>query len=75
MELMVEYGMTPLEVLRAATRVNAELFHLDERVGSIEPGLLADLVAVKGNPAKDISNARKVRLVIKNGKIVLDERH
>ncbi len=74
MELMVEYGMTPLEVLRAATRVNAELFHLDDRVGSIKPGLLADLVVVKGNPAEDISAARAVRLVMKNGEIVFDER-
>ena len=74
MELMVEYGMTPLDVLRAATRVNAELFHLDDQVGSIKPGLLADLVAVEGNPAEDISNVRAVRFVMKDGEIVLDDR-
>ena len=73
MELMAEYGMTPLDVLRAATRVNAELFHLGDRLGSIEPGLLADLVAVEGNPAEDISAARAVRFVMKNGEVVLTD--
>ena len=70
MELMVEYGMTPIDVLRAATWVNAELFHLDDRVGSIEAGLLADLVAVEGNPVEDISDVRAVRFVMKDGEIV-----
>lgn len=74
MELMVEYGMAPLDVLRAATQVNAELFHLDDRVGSIKAGLFADLVGVNGNPAEDISDARSVWFVMKNGEIVLDER-
>ncbi len=73
MELMVEYGMTPIDVLRAATRINAELFHLDDRVGSIEPGLLADLLAVEGNPAEDISDVRAVRFVMKGGKIVFTD--
>jgi len=42
MELMVEYGMTPLEVLRAATRINAKSFHLDTVTGSLKPGLDAE---------------------------------
>ena len=73
MELMVEYGMSPIEVLRSATRVNARLFHLDDRTGSIQPGMLADLVAVKGNPVEDISDARAVRFVMKDGEIVFTD--
>ncbi|MCB9292231.1 MAG: amidohydrolase family protein [Lewinellaceae bacterium] len=66
LELMVEYGMPPLEVLRAATAVNAEAFHLPE-LGRIREGFLADLIALEGNPADDISSLRKVRLVMKDG--------
>ncbi|MCO6491568.1 MAG: amidohydrolase family protein [Phaeodactylibacter sp.] len=66
LELMVEYGMQPLEVLRAATAVNAEAFHLPE-LGRIREGFLADIIAVEGNPEDDISSLRKVRLVMKDG--------
>lgn len=68
LELMVDYGMTPRDALRAATSVNARLFHLDDRLGTIRPGLLADLVAVDGDPTRDISDVRRVRLVLKGGK-------
>ncbi len=68
MELMVDYGMKPLDVLRAATSVNARAFHLEDRVGRIRAGLLADLVSVTGNPAEDIAAIRQVHLVIKDGK-------
>ena len=68
LELMVEYGMAPLQVLQAATAVNASVFHLDQQVGRIAPGLLADLIAVTGNPAEDIRALRNVRLVMKGGK-------
>ncbi len=74
LELMADYGMQPLEVLRAATSVNARLFHLDHKLGSIAPGLLADLVVVRGNPAEDISRLRQVVLVMKGGKVVVDKR-
>lgn len=68
LELMVEYGMAPLQVLQAATSVNARVFHLDRQVGRIAPGLLADLIAVAGNPAVDIHALRHVRLVMKGGR-------
>jgi imidazolonepropionase-like amidohydrolase len=67
LELMVEYGMSPLAALRAATSGNAKIFHLDARVGRVAPGLLADLVAVEGDPTRDISALRRVRLVLKGG--------
>jgi len=70
MELMVEYGMTPLDVLRSTTSLNARTFHVDNRVGSIQEGLLADLVAVRGNPAEDISAVWNVVFVMKDGEVV-----
>lgn len=71
LELMVAWGMAPPDALRAATSGNARTFHLDDRLGSIRPGLLADLVAVEGDPTRDITAARRVRLVMKGGRIEL----
>ncbi|MCK8492480.1 amidohydrolase family protein [Spirosoma sp. RP8] len=64
--MMVDYGMKPLDVLRSATSVNADVFHLTDR-GRIKAGLLADLVAVDGDPIKTIANLRQVKAVIKGG--------
>jgi imidazolonepropionase-like amidohydrolase len=68
MEMMVDYGMKPLDVLRSATSVNARVFHLGQ-LGQIKAGFLADLVAVEGRPDQQISHIRKVRLVMKNGEM------
>lgn len=68
MELMVEYGMKPLQVLRSATSVNADVFELNDR-GRIKAGLLADIIAVEGNPVTNIHDIRNVKLVIKDGEI------
>jgi imidazolonepropionase-like amidohydrolase len=70
MELMVAYGMTAADVLRSATSINARVFHLDDRLGQIRPGLLADLVAVEGDPTTRISDIRNVKLVMKGGQLV-----
>lgn len=70
LELMVDYGMPALDAVRSATSVNARLFGIDGRVGHIKPGLLADLVAVEGDPTAVIRALRAVRLVMKSGKIV-----
>jgi imidazolonepropionase-like amidohydrolase len=67
MVLMAEYGMSPIQVLRSATSVNAAVFGLDEKVGRIRPGLLADLVVVEGDPSKDIRQVQKIAFVMKGG--------
>jgi imidazolonepropionase-like amidohydrolase len=69
MELMVEYGMAPAQVLAAATIVNARLMGWGDKLGQIKTGFLADLVAVQGDPVKDIGAARHVSFVMKDGKI------
>jgi Imidazolonepropionase and related amidohydrolases len=62
--------MRPVDVLIAATSGNARIFGIGDRVGAVKPGLLADLVAVDGDPTRDILAVRAVRLVIKGGQVV-----
>ena len=68
-ELLVEYGMTPAAALKAATSVDARVLHLENRLGAVKTGLWADLIAVEGDPTKDISRIRatNVKLVMKAG--------
>lgn len=70
LELMQDAGMPAREVLMAATSVNARAFHIDDKVGAIRAGLLADLVAVAGDPSTDVRALRQVRMVMKGGKVV-----
>lgn len=67
MELMVAAGMSPADAAIAATHGNARWFKLDKRLGAVSRGLLADLIAVDGDPAADITAVRKVRMVMKGG--------
>jgi len=67
LELLVDYGMKPAEALRAATSVVAKTLRLDDRLGAVKPGLLADLVAIEGDPTHDIKTVRQVKLVMKGG--------
>jgi imidazolonepropionase-like amidohydrolase len=69
LELMVAYGMSPMHALRSATSIDAKMLHWDDRIGSVKPGLFADLIAVKGDPTKDISALRQVQLVMKSGTV------
>jgi imidazolonepropionase-like amidohydrolase len=70
LEMMVEYGMDAEDVVRAATSVNADLFHIDDKVGRIRTGLLADLIAVPGDPTKNIAALRDVRLILSDGRFI-----
>jgi imidazolonepropionase-like amidohydrolase len=67
LEMMVGYGMPTLAALKAATSVDAKMLHMEDRLGSVKTGFLADLIAVKGDPTKDISAIRQVQLVMKGG--------
>lgn len=67
MELMAEYGMSPKDILKSATSVNAQALHLENEIGTIKAGLKADLLLVKGDPTKAISDLRKVEWVMKDG--------
>jgi imidazolonepropionase-like amidohydrolase len=68
-ELMVKYGMKPLDAIKSATIISAELLGWQDKIGSIEPGKLADIIAVKGNPLNDIKVLRDVKFVMKDGEI------
>ena len=72
LEMMVVYGMNNEAALISATSANAEQFHLND-LGQIKAGFLADIVAVQGDPSKDITSLRKVSLVMKDGKIYKNE--
>ena len=67
LELLVLYGLTPSQALLAATVTDAAMLGMEDRIGSIKPGLLADLIAVTGDPTQDITALRKVELVMKGG--------
>jgi imidazolonepropionase-like amidohydrolase len=70
---MVEWGMTPMQAVVTATRETAKLFGLEDRVGVIREGMLADLVAIKGDPLKDLGLFEKVGFVMKDGKVYKNE--
>jgi imidazolonepropionase-like amidohydrolase len=66
---MVRYGMTPMQAIQSATSIAAKALDMGHQVGSIEPGKLADIVAVNGDPLSDISLLEKVSFVMKDGKV------
>ena len=69
LQLMVQFGMTPIDALVAATSANARMLGMDDRLGSIKAGFFADLVAVAGDPTTDINAVRSVKFVMKNGEV------
>ena len=68
-EAMVNFGMPLIDALRSATSVDARVLHMADKIGAVKPGLLADVIAVEGNPTKDLGALRKVRFVMKGGVI------
>jgi imidazolonepropionase-like amidohydrolase len=69
MQLLREVGYEPLEAIRAATASGADLLGIADRVGTLEPGKLADVIAVPGDPLQDITVTQDVRFVMKGGKV------
>ena len=67
---MVKYGMTPLQAIQSATVVAARLLDQQDNLGAIEPGKFADIVAVSGDPLKDIKELERVKFVMKAGEVV-----
>lgn len=69
LELMVAWGMPIIDALRSATSVDARVLHMEDKIGRVKVGLFADLIAVEGEPTRNITALRRVRLVMKNGAI------
>jgi imidazolonepropionase-like amidohydrolase len=67
--MMVDYGMKPIDAIRAATLRASELLRMEKQIGSIEPGKFADIVAVEGDPLADITALQRVRFVMKAGQV------
>lgn len=66
-ETMVKFGMPLIDALRSATSVNARVLHMSDKIGAVKQGLLADVIAVEGDPTKDVGALRKVKFVMKGG--------
>ena len=67
LETMVNFGMSPVDALRSATSVNARVMHMSDKIGSVKPGLLADVIAVEGDPTREIGALKRVKFVMKGG--------
>ncbi|HJT68203.1 MAG TPA: amidohydrolase family protein [Pyrinomonadaceae bacterium] len=68
-ETMVQWGMPLIDALRSATSIDARVLHMSDKIGSVKAGLFADLIAVEGDPTKDVSALRRVKFVMKGGQI------
>jgi imidazolonepropionase-like amidohydrolase len=73
-EIMVNWGMPLIDALRSATSIDARVMHMEDKIGSVKTGLLADLIAVQGEPTRDVSALRRVRFVMKGGEVYRNER-
>ena len=75
MEAMADLRLSPAEIIDISTRLNAQFLRRDAEIGTISPGKLADMIIVDGSPLKDLSNIRRIAIVIKDGKIVDTKYH
>ncbi|MBL8959296.1 MAG: amidohydrolase family protein [Gemmatimonadetes bacterium] len=69
LELLVDYGMSPLLAMKTATSTTAKVLQMADRIGAVQPGLFADLVATEGDPTREIGATRRVRFVMKGGEV------
>jgi len=67
LETMVDFGMPLIDALRSATSINARVLHMGDKIGSVKPGLFADVIAVEGDPTRDVGALRRVKFVMKGG--------
>ncbi len=67
MEMMADYWMKPIDILKSSTSINADVFGYGDKIGRIKKGMLADIIAVEGDPSQEIKQVRKVILVMKGG--------
>ena len=74
MRLLVDLGMKPLDALKAATSVDADLLGVSQRLGTLQPGKLADVIAIPGDPSQDIRQTEHVFFVMKEGKIFRNDK-
>jgi imidazolonepropionase-like amidohydrolase len=74
-ETYVNLGMTPLQSIQTSTVGAPDLLGWSDKIGSIEPGKYADLIAVSGDPLKDITELQRVKFVMKGGEVYKDELH
>ena len=71
--IFVKWGASPVYTLRMATTVNAEIIHMSDKLGTIEKGKFADMIAVSGDPLQDISEMQRVKFVMKGGAVIRDD--
>jgi imidazolonepropionase-like amidohydrolase len=70
LEILVDYGLTPLATLKSATSVTAKVLHMENQIGAIRPNLFADIIGVEGDPLTNIAALRRVKFVMKGGALV-----